>query len=170
MAAIAVPVIGIAIVLAAGEPGLRTKSVSIAFATGSPAWLISMSQRMLDDAPWSGTGAGSFAALAPIYRTVDDPATGLGAPTAAAAFAIELGWPMLWLVTAAMVGSIVVLLRASLQRGRDSFYPAMGGSCLIMLLLLSFVNAGPLGTATTVLAAAVLGLALAQSKSRALRT
>jgi hypothetical protein len=169
IAAIAVTAIGIALVLAAGRPELRAKSVSIAFAAGSPAWLISMSQRMLDDAPWSGTGAGSFAALAPIYRAIDDPATGLAAPTAAAGLAIELGWPMLCFITAALVGAIVVLLRASLQRGRDFFYPALGASCLITLLLLAFVNAGPLGTATTMIAAAVLGLALAQSKSRTVR-
>ena len=73
------------------------------------------------DAPWSGTGAGRSAALAPIYRAIDDPATGLAAPTAAAGMAIELGWPMLCFITAALIGAIVVLLRASLQRGRDFF-------------------------------------------------
>jgi hypothetical protein len=93
----------------------------------------------------------------------------LAAPTAAAGLTIELGWPMLCFITAALVGAIVVLLQASLQRGRDFFYPALGASCLITLLLLAFVNAGPLGTATTMIAAAVLGLALAQSKSRTVR-
>jgi uncharacterized membrane protein len=73
---------------------------------------------------------------------------------------------MPWLTVTAMVGSIVVLLRASLQRGRDFLYPAVGASCLITLQLLSFVNAGLFGTATTVIAAVVLGLAFAQSKSR----
>jgi hypothetical protein len=42
----------------------------------------------------------------------------------------------------------------------------MGGGCLLSLLLLSFINAGLLGTATGLLIAAALGLALAQSKSR----
>ena len=55
---------------------------------------------------------------------------------------------------------------ASLQRGRDSFYPAMGGGCLITLLLLSFNNVGLLGTATSLIAAAIIGLGIAQSKSR----
>jgi hypothetical protein len=42
----------------------------------------------------------------------------------------------------------------------------MGGSCLITLLLLSFNNAGLFGTASSLIAAAVIGLAIAQSKSR----
>ena len=121
---------------------------------------------MLDDAPLVGTGAGTFAALAPIYREIDDPPPNSVAATAAAAFAIELGKPMFWLIAAATAGSIFILLRASLQRGRDSFYPAMAGSCLITLLLLSFNNAGLFGTATSLIAAAVIGLGIAQSKSR----
>jgi hypothetical protein len=74
---------------------------------------------------------------------------------------------MLCLTVAATIGFIIMLLRASLQRGRDSFYPAMGGSCLITLLLLAFTNAGLLGAATGLIVAATLGLAFAQSKSRA---
>ena len=67
-----------------------------------------------------GTGAGTFAAIVPIYRDVYDPVTST-APTAAPTLSIELGRPMLWLIVIAIVGAIVILLRASLQRGRDSF-------------------------------------------------
>ena len=101
----------------------------------------------------------------PIYRDIDDPETST-APTAAAALSIELGRPMFWMIVVVIVGAGVILLRASLQRGRDSFYPAAGAGCLITLLLLAFMNAGILGTATAVIAAAVLGLALVQRKSR----
>ena len=73
---------------------------------------------------------------------------------------------MLWLTVAATVAFIIMLLRASLQRGRDLFYPAMGGGCLITLLLLAFTNAGLLGAATGLIVAATLGLAFAQSQSR----
>ena len=73
---------------------------------------------------------------------------------------------MFWLIVVVTVAFIFGLFRASLRRGRDSFYPAMGGSCLVMLLLLAFNNAGLLGTATSLIAAVALGLALAQSKSR----
>ena len=52
------------------------------------------------------------------------------------------------------------------RAGADSFYPLMGASCIITLLLLAFVNAGLLGTAVSMLGAAAIGLALGQSKSR----
>jgi hypothetical protein len=164
--AIAAPALGAAILLLAYYPAERSMSVTLAFAGASnPSW-IALSERVLYDAPLVGTGAGTFAALAPIYRQVDDPPPDSTAATAAATVAIELGEPMLWLITVATGGFIFMLLRASLQRGRDSFYPAMGGSCLITLLLLSLNNAGLLGTASSSIAAAVIGLAIAQSKSR----
>lgn len=167
--AIALPAVAIAGFLAASEPRLRTESFTFAFATEAPASLTSMSQRILGDAPLRGTGAGTFAAIAPIYLDIEDQTAISTAPTSAAAIAIELGRPMLWLIVAALVISIFVLLRASLRRGRDSFYPMAGASCLITLLLLSFVNAGALGSAAAMIAAATLGLAIAQSKSRTLR-
>ncbi len=167
VAAIAVPAIGLAVMLIASEPGLRTKGVVLAFAPSS-APLTSASQRILDDTTWTGTGAGTFGAIMPIYRDMDDPEIST-APTAAATLSIELGRPMLWLIVAIIVGAIVFLLRASLQRGRDSFYPAAGAGCLITLLFLSFMDAGILGTTTAVIAAAVLGLALAQSKGRTIQ-
>jgi hypothetical protein len=73
---------------------------------------------------------------------------------------------MFFLIAVATAAAIFILLRASLRRGRDSFYAAMAGSCLITLLLLAFTNAGPLGTATSLIVAAALGLGFAQSKSR----
>ena len=127
IAAIAVPAIGLAVLLIASEPGLRTKGVVLAFAPSHTA-LTSASQRILDDAAWTGTGAGTFAAIVPIYRDIDDPETSI-APTAAAALSIELGRPMLWLIVVVIVGAIVMLLRASLLRGRDFFYPAAGAGC-----------------------------------------
>ena len=164
--AIAAPALGAAILLLAYHTAERGTSMTLALAGPSNPTLVALSERVLYDAPLVGTGAGTFAAFAPIYRQMDDPPPGSTAATAAAALAIELGKPMFWLITLATVGSIFILLRASLQRGRDSFYPAMGGSCLITLLLLSFNNAGLFGTASSSIAAAVVGLAIAQSKSR----
>jgi hypothetical protein len=163
---IAVAALGIAIFVVAANPSERGRSVPLAFAAVPASSLTQLSERVLDDAPLVGTGAGTFAALAPIYREMDDPPPGSAAATAAAAFAIELGEPLLWLMVAAAAAAIVMLLRASLRRGRDSFYPAMGGSCLIAILLLAFANAGLLGTATGLIIATALGLGFAQSKSR----
>jgi hypothetical protein len=165
-AAIVVPAVAVATFLAVGYPAARSKAFSLAFATGSPASLTSLGQRVLADAPLMGTGAGTFAAIAPVYRDINDQEVLSTAPTAAAAMAIELGRPMLWLVVAAMAGAIVILFQASLQRGRDSFYPAAGAGCLVTLLFLSFMNAGTLGTGAAMITAAILGLAFAQHKSR----
>jgi hypothetical protein len=164
--AIAVPALGAAIFLLAYHAAERGTSVLFAFAGSSDASLIALSERVLHNAPLVGTGAGTFAALAPIYRQIGDPPPGSTAVTAAATLAIELGQPMFWLITVATAGYIFILLRAAFQRGRDSFYPAMGGSCLITLLLLSFNNAGLFGTASSLISAAVIGLGIAQSKSR----
>ncbi len=163
--AIAVLVIAAAIFLVIVQPFERGRSLLLTFATPSSA-TTAASERMLADTPLVGAGAGTFAALLPIYREIDDPPAGPVAATTAATLAIELGQPMFWLIVAATVASIFVLFRASLLRGRDSFYSAMGGSCLVTLLLLAFNNAGLLGTAASLIAAAALGLACAQSKSR----
>ena len=154
--------IACAILLLVHQPFDRDKSLPLAFATSSTA----LSERLLSDAPLVGTGAGTFAALAPIYREIDDPPPDPTAATMAASIGIELGKPMLWLIVALAGGAIIFLVRASLQRGRDSFYPAMGASCLTTLLLLAFVNAGVLGAACGLMTAAAIGLAFAQSKSR----
>ncbi len=163
--AIAAPALGVAILLAAYHPPQRGDSVPLAFA-GPSAALKALSRRVLEDAPVVGTGAGTFVALAPIYREIDEPPPGAVAATTAATVAIELGKPMFWLITVAIAVLIFILLRASLRRGRDSFYPAMGGGCLIAIFLLAFANAGLLGIATDLIVAAVLGLAFAQSKGR----
>ena len=154
--------LSVVVLVIATHPGDRAKSPLLAFAAPPTA----TSERVLGDAPLAGTGAGTFAALARIYREMDDPPSDPVASTTAATYAIELGQPILWLIALATAGSIIILLRASLQRQRDSFYPAMGGSCLITQLLLAFVDAGLLATAAGLLTAAALGLAFAQSKSR----
>src|SRR6202034_2184489 len=118
--------------------------------------LMSLSERMLDDAPTLGTGAGTFAALSPLYREIEEPPSDSPAPTAAGAVAIELGKPMLWLIVAAAIGLTLLVLRASLMRCRDSFYSAMTGSCLLTLLLMGFTSSGLLETVPALLATTVV--------------
>jgi hypothetical protein len=153
----------------ASQPTEQRGSVLLAFSAPSSASAPDVSERVLEDAPLVGAGAGTFAALAQIYREMGAPRPRSEASTAAATFAVELGRPMLWVIVTAAIIFVFALLWASLQRGRDSFYSAMGGSGLLTLLLLGFVNAGILGTAAGLIAAIVLGLAVAQSKSRTLQ-
>jgi hypothetical protein len=76
---------------------------------------------------------------------------------------------MLWAIVIAAICGVVALMRAALHRGRDSFYSAAGASCLVTLLILSFADAGLFGTTLAIIAVSVLGLALAQSRSRSIR-
>jgi hypothetical protein len=159
-----------AVVVAAGplvllHPGWRSGDVTVAFATQASAHFVSTTERILTDAGWLGTGAGTFAALVPIYREVGTPDTA-SAPTAAAGIAVEFGEPALWVAVLAMIGIIIALLRGALQRGRDGFNPAAGASCVLALTLLAFANPGLLTSSLSITAPAALGLALAQSKSR----
>jgi hypothetical protein len=169
IAGVVVPAVVLAIALAAGTASLRTTNLSLAFAAGSPPSALSIGERMLADAPWPGTGAGTYAAIAPIYGNVDVKAIAATAPTAAAAVTVELGSALCWLVVVANIAAIVYLFRAALRRGRDSFYAAAGAGGLVALLFLFFINAGSLGSAAATIAAALVGLAFAQSKSRTVR-
>ena len=139
--AIAALSLGFAILLMAHHLPQRSDSLPLDFAESS-VWLKSLSERMLKDTPLCGTGAGTFAALAPIYRESNEPPPGMVAATTAATLAIESGKPMFWIITVATGAFILILLKASLRRGRDVFYPAMGAGCLTAILLLAFVNPG----------------------------
>jgi hypothetical protein len=123
---------------------------------------ISSIERMLSDAKWAGSGAGSFEALLPIYR---DTADSVEIPTAAATIAIEMGRPFLWTcVIVALIGAST-LFRRALLRGRDYVYSSAGAGCVIALLILLFANDGILGLTASLMISVVCGLAFAQSKS-----
>jgi hypothetical protein len=156
----------VALAMIGSWPAISDADVTLAFASQQPASLISTTQHILRDVPWTGTGAGTFAALHPIYQEAEgivaDPVT----PTAASNTAIALGRPMLWVIVITVIFAIFVLLRGALNRGRDSFYPAAGASSLLLLLLLSFCDEGLLGMPVSICATAIIGLAFAQSASR----
>ena len=116
------------IAIAAFQPGNRSTGLTLAFATHASPPLIAVTQRILTETSLTGTGAGTFAAVLPIYRDVDELTAGPRAPTAASAVAVEMGQPFLWAGLAAAVVLVVILLRGAIQRGRDSFYSAAGAS------------------------------------------
>jgi uncharacterized membrane protein YjjP (DUF1212 family) len=161
-AAMSAPIICIAVLIIASRPTEPGMSRLLAF-SDSP---IGQSERILDDAPLTGTGAGTYAAIAPIYRVKDNPEESSVAPTFAASLAIELGRPMLALIATLLGISVVIFLRASFVRRRDSIYPAAGASCLTVLSFISFINNGLAGHAAGLMIAVAFGLALGQTKSR----
>jgi hypothetical protein len=136
-----------------------------AFVKKDPA-LVELSQRMLDNAPLLGNGAGTFGALAPVYQSSGAGPTDAEAVTAAAQLSIEMGRTALWCAIIAATFGMYAFLRGAASRGRDSFYAAGAAACIVTLLNLAFVNTGLVGQALPLLSAIILGLGLAQAKSR----
>jgi hypothetical protein len=159
--AIAVPMSIIATDLLAKSPDLTLR-----FDTQASQSLIALTQRMISDTNWAGSGAGTFAAWIPIYRDTGTMIVAPVAPTTAAGLLIELGPFALWIIMIAALAVIAWLTHGALQRGRDSFFPAAGAACAVVLLIETFFDASLAGTTTVVIATSVLGLALAQSTSR----
>lgn len=166
--AIVAAVLVVATAVVALQPGKRTTDLTLMFAARAPAPLITVTQRVLAETSWTGTGAGTFAAVLPIYRDIDELTIGPDAPTAAAAIAVEMGRPFLWAVLIAVIALVVMLLRGSVRRGRDSFYSTAGASCVVTFALLGFGNAGAFSTPALIIAAATVGIAIAQRKSRSI--
>jgi hypothetical protein len=166
-AAIAATAIVVAIAVIAFQP-TGTNDVTLRFASSPLSSDLPMAEQMIMDTRWTGAGAGAFPALAPIYRDISDPEAP-AAPTTAAAIAIELGRPAMVFVLAMMAASAIWLGIDALRRGRDSFYPAAAAGCIVALSIELFTDATLLSTTVQILSAAMIGLGLAQSKSRSRR-
>ena len=146
--------------------GFQKVDLTLAFAVRAPAPLIALTQRTLTETAWWGTGAGTYAAALPIYRGISELTAGPLAPTAAANIAVELGRPFFWAVLAAAMALFITFLSRALKRHRDSFYSIAGAGCIMTISLLAFTNISVLSTPVLVVTSAVIGLAIAQSKSR----
>ena len=166
LAVVAIVVV-IAIAALALRPSERMTDFTVALAAAPQSPLISLTRRLLAETGWLGTGAGTFAALLPIYGNIDELAAGTVAPSAAAAIAIEMGKPFLWVTLICGVVLVITLLRGAARRGRDSFYPTVGASCVVAIVVLAFNNSGLFNTSVLLISAVTIGLAIAQSKRRA---
>jgi hypothetical protein len=168
-----IPVTAIAIAVAmsviAKDLLAKTPDLTLRFDTQTAQSLIGLTQRMITDTNWAGSGAGTYSALLPIYQDTGNMIVAPVAPTTAAGLIIELGPYAFWFLVSAALAAIAWLIRGALQRGRDSFFPAAGASCAVILLIEAFFDASLAGTTTIVIATSVLGLALSQSVSRTSR-
>ena len=165
IAAMAIGVV-IIIAIAVAETHAGSGNAMLRYATHSESSLISMTQRIIADTGWPGTGAGTFAMLLPIYGDSSTGTVGTPAPTTAAQIAIELGRPALWAILIMTIVVLILLSRGALRRGRDSFYPAAGAGCIVVLMLQAFCDASLFSTAVLICTVAALGLGLAQRVSR----
>jgi hypothetical protein len=143
-----------------------TADATLRFALASPP-AVSIVERMIAD-NLSGTGGGTFGALLPVYRGIDEPGLSEDAPTTAAQLEIEMGRLAPWTVALLALVVLGFLLRGALNRGRDSFYPTAAAGCVVTLTIEAFIDASLLGTTVMILSTASLGLGLAQSASRSL--
>lgn len=140
--------------------------LTLRFNADAPRSFIELVQRIVSDTNWSGSGAGTFPALLPIYQISADTIAAPVASTTAAGILIELGYPALWLIVIMAVVAAIWLIHGALERGRDSFFPAAGASCVVVLLIEAFFDASLSGSTVIVITMTVLGLGLAQSVSR----
>jgi hypothetical protein len=147
----------------------QAPDTSLRFLESAPKSVIDLIQRIISDTSWSGSGAGTFAKVLPIYLDTSNPVFTTVAPTTAAGFVIELGRPATWIIIVAAFAVIAWLTHGALQRGRDSFFTAAGAGCAVILTLEAFVDASLSGSAIVVIAMTVLGLAVSQSVSRTAR-
>ncbi|WP_448034159.1 hypothetical protein [Bradyrhizobium liaoningense] len=138
----------------------RMVSPLLQFATAVSAEAASVTTRLLSDAGLPGTGAGTFAALLPLYQGLGGSIT--NPPSTVTAFAIELGWPMTLILIAIALWTMLVLFQGALNRGRDSYYSALAAACVVVLLGQAFCDASLLNTTIATIADAVIGLGLAQ--------
>jgi hypothetical protein len=166
-------VISVALVVAIAallfQSNNQSMSLMLGFATRAPEPMLALTQRILTETNWVGAGAGTFAAVLPIYRDIDELGTGAIPPTAVAAITVEMGWPFFGATLMAAIVFVIVLLRGAARRGRDSTYSVAGASCVVSTALLAFGNAGLFSTPASVITAVIVGVAIAQSKGRSIR-
>jgi uncharacterized membrane protein len=159
--------IATAVAVVVTRASLPDADLTLRFASHASASLVAMSERMIGDVGWLGSGARTFAAIVPIYR--DAVGSGaVGAPTLAAQFAVEWGRIGFWVDVIVLLALSAVFARGGLSRGRDSFYATAGAGVGFTALVAAFGNPGLANIGPEIWVAALFGLALAQSLSRTL--
>jgi hypothetical protein len=156
-------IVVIEIALIAGRMTQGAGDMTLRMAAPAGQAQISIAERMLGDANWLGNGAGTYSALAPLYRTISDPPHASVPPTTAAALAVGLGHAAVSLIVLMAIGLVVLLLGRALRRGQDSFYPALGAGCVVLVTINMFLNNSLLGTTVLIISGAIIGLSLGQS-------
>jgi hypothetical protein len=162
-------IVAIVLVVATTVIGLQSNDQSLGLALAfakAPAPLIDVTQHILAEINWAGTGAGTFAAALPIYGDVDAMASGTIAPNGLSAIIIEMGRPFFWAAFVAIIAFIIALLRGAVRRRRDFLYAAAGAACVVTITVLAFSNAAVFSAPVTILVATLIGIAISQSKSR----
>jgi hypothetical protein len=153
-------------IAAVGQTG-ASSNPTLRFATSVTQAKLSVVERMITD-NGIGSGAGTFAALLPLYANFDD-ASLRAAPTLAAQISIEMGKAAPFIAAVLALMLVAILLRGAFERGRDSFYAAGAAACTVTFLTEAFMDSSLLTTSAMLVAATILGLGFAQRLSRSLQ-
>jgi hypothetical protein len=121
--------------------------------------------RMMADANWTGSGVGTYQALAAIYRDADG-APGPAAINTITSIVLEWGRAGMLMVFLLVFQLLVMLFRGALARGRDSFYAAGAAACLVVAFCEAYCDASFTTVTVQMTAAIIVGLGLAQTTGR----
>ena len=138
--------------------------VSLRYMTDANGQVVTIDNRILDAVGLTGSGAGTFPAVSPIYGA--DGSSDVRPATFAAQVAIELGRPALWVIVGLACTLIVMFARRAFNRGRDYFYPLAGAGVTVAMVLDCFTGTALSNPAISLLVAITLGLGLGQSMGR----
>jgi hypothetical protein len=158
LAIFALAVAGVIVAGGEGSPVLR-------FATNASPNSLFVTQRLLADAKWFGSGVGSFDALVPIYGEFGT--AGLVDPASTMAkIAIEWGRTASMVIALIAVQLFAVTFAGGLSRGRDWFFPAAASGSILVLFCQAFCDTSLSHPSTQIVAAVIVGLGLSQSRGR----
>jgi len=170
VAAVGIALTAIAFAVFSQADIVNSTNPLLAFANSGKSGATELAARMLVDARWSGIGAGNFAELSQLYRDINQGTANMASGLSSVAIiAIELGRPALIFIGIGVIILTVILLQATMKRGRDSFFPATGAASILILSITAFGDHALLTPALAILASVITGLALAQSVGRSTR-
>ena len=153
---------GMVVLRSAANPAVSPilRFAKIAIEDGGAATL-----RMLSDANWTGSGVGTYQALAAIYRDAAG-SPGESAIHTIASMVLEWGQFGLLISFFLLAQLLVMLDRGALLRGRDSFYAAGAAACLVTAFFEAYCDTSSTDITVQMLASIIVGLGLAQTTGR----
>ncbi len=163
---IAVGIAGMAILAVSGEhTNARMQQLSLAAEDRDEVF--ALTARAIGDAPWTGTGYGTFESVFRIYR--DDTIRGTGvwdkAHNTYLESALELGIPAAGSLILAIAGLAVLCLAGARRRRRNAIFPAIGVAVTVQVAVNSLFDFSLQIPAVAMTYAAIMGVACAQSWS-----
>jgi hypothetical protein len=160
----AITVLAVAITLASNG-GLAHPDLDATLRFAGKSDLSSV-QRMVEDAPIFGTGAGTFGELEQVYRPPEDSGGSARTAPLSAVMAVEIGRIFVWMTVAIAFGAMLFFLSRAVARGRSWIYPAVAASLICIALIFTFSTPFGENPISLMLGAVGIGLGVANSFSK----